>query len=159
MAVSYDIAKHNALKHRQIIRVDFWHSLTSVAVTTLACMVIYAGIAMLFGYPVQPLAVLLISIFIVLTHTPYNWGDAVLDRLFLPRWVVGYRDQLLLMRQQPLTVEDPADSLSVAGEMFDAILEETRTKELEALISSEVDEIFKYANFRDERTAIPQSPA
>ena len=150
VAVSYDIARHNALKHRQIIRSDFWHSFVSVAITALLCLFIYLAFSAVFSYPVQPLSVALICVFIVLTHTSFNWGDAVLDRLFLPRWVVGYRDQLMLMRQQPLTAEDPADPLAMAEQTFDAVLQATRTQELESLIQGEVEGIFKYRNFDDD---------
>ncbi len=148
--VGYDIARYNALNHEQIIQSDFLHSFISVTTTVLVCILAYLSLSALFSYHVQALAVALISIFIVLTHTPYSWDGIILDRLFLPRWVVGYRDKLLLMRQQPLTVTETQDPLALAEATFDAVLLVTRTQELEELIQSEVENIFKYSNFNSD---------
>lgn len=144
--LGYNVARFNALKHKQILASDFWHSFVGVAATICLCLLAYLALSVAFSYTVQSLTVVLVSIFIVLTHTPYTWGSVALDRLLLPRWAVGYREQLMLMRQQPLTAEDPSDSLDAAEHTFGAVLHTVRVHELEDLIRREVEQIFTYSN-------------
>ncbi len=148
--ISYGIARHNALLHERVLEHDFWHSLASVGVTVVVYQTLFHTFYWAFGYATQAAAVPLLSFLAVITQTPYNWEEALTDRLLLPRWAVGYRRRLGLMRRDLLTAPEPEQALESAQETFDELVRETQLHELEAMITREINHIFQYSRFADD---------
>ncbi len=148
--ISYGIARHNALLHERVLEHDFWHSLASVGVTVAVYQTLFHTFYWVFGYAAQAAAVPLLSFLAVITQTPYNWEEALTDRLLLPRWAVGYRRRLGLMRRDLLTAPEPEHALEAAQETFDELVRETQLHELETMVKNEINHIFQYSRFADD---------
>ncbi len=144
---AYSIARFNALEHEQILYHDFLHSITTVAISVAVYVFSYMGLSLVVGYPISPIAVIILSALAVITQTSYNWGGGVLDRILLPRWAVGYRSRLVLMRQESITAADPTRMLQKAEESFSSLIRTVRRDEIDEVVHDEIDYIFQYSRF------------
>jgi len=147
--IGYDIARYSALKQEQVIEADLWFSLIRVNFVMIGSITLYFILSWVYGYAIQPLAVLGFSLVAVITHTPHNWGDALLDRVFLPAWAVNYREQLAHLRQRPLTAPNPGSVLESVEQVFGEMVQAVRANELDELIRSEIKSIFQYNHLGD----------
>lgn len=154
--VGYGVVNHNALMQEQVLKQDFQHSLLSASLTAglyLLAILFFT----LIGYPL-PLFLTPILLFLaVLTQAPLGWEEAVSDRLLLPRWAVGYRERLVLLRRSVLTTAEPTHVLDKAETAMQQIIEELRVDEMQLMINSEMDRIFSYNHFDDD-TLLSESP-
>lgn len=154
--VGYGIVNYNTMMQAQVLKQDFQHSLLSSALTAVLFL-LSIPLFRLLGYPI-PLILSPILLFLaVLTQAPLGWEEAVSDRLLLPRWAVGYRERLVLLRRTVLTTPNPTQALNHAEAEIQQIVQDARVDELRQMISSELERIFYYNHFYDDRL-LAESP-
>jgi hypothetical protein len=151
MVISYGIARYNALAHEQLLAQDFLHSLSSTTVIAFFGWLLFLGLFRLFGYPLHPVAIPLLGFLAVLTQSSYHWEEAIADRLLLPRWLIGYRSRLVMMRQELLTAKTPERVLAAAPATFHALVQQVQLDELQEMIQKQIDELFQYSHFADDQ--------
>lgn len=148
-AVSFGVARYNALGHDQIVEQDFWHSLLNVAATTFFYLALFHATCWLLGYPRPTIVTPILVVLAVITQTPRRLLDGIVDKLLLPNWLSSYRQQLSHISQDLLTTPKPEATLETAVDTFQQIVVEVQQKELEELIRGEVESIFQYTRLQD----------
>ncbi len=154
--VGYGIVNHNTIMQEQVLKQDFQHSLLSSVLTAALYLLAMAFFAWM-GYPLPTLLTPILLFLAVLTQAPLGWEEAVSDRLLLPRWAVGYRERLVLLRRSVLTTPEPKRVLDKAEIAIQQIVEESRLNELQHMITEEIERIFYYNHFHDD-TLLGESP-
>ncbi|MBC8249800.1 MAG: winged helix-turn-helix domain-containing protein [Anaerolineales bacterium] len=117
------IVSYGALVRNQIFEGDFTHSLVGVAVVTLFYVIIFQVVHLIAGYPLSPVSIPLLIYLVILSHTPFDRGRGLLDRLLLPRWKAGFRRQFVELRREILIAQDTWKALEIAETQLTEITE------------------------------------
>ena len=156
--IGREVLRYNALIQNRVLAKDFKSSLIGVSAVAIFYGLIFQVVHWVCGYSLPPVGVLLSIYLPVLTHTPFELGSSVLDKLILPQWMVGYRHQLGQLGHEILTAPGPEQQKALEAAEKDFVMKivpearEAETQEkLREIIREEIDTIFHYTRFSDDR--------
>ncbi len=145
------VARHNALLQHQVITQDFYRSLAGVVLTSTLFVLVFGGFHWLSGARMSSESIPLLIWLATLTVTLRPWVSERLDRMFLPRAVVGVRRVLHQASEQLVTAENQEQALlkieHQVPETITATLEDLKLRELQASIERDINKLFYKTNY------------
>lgn len=142
------IVNYGAIVRNQIFKEDFIHSLVGVAAVTAFYVIAFQAVHWIGGYDFSDVSISLLILLAILTHSLFDWGRGLLDRVFLPQSLTGYRQQLIQLRREILLAPNQQEALASAEKEFAQTAKEARESGTREMIKDETKRIFKYAGFR-----------
>ncbi len=151
LVIGHGVARYNALLQHQVITRDLYRSLSGVVLTSAAFLLVFTGIHGISRAPLSSESIPLLIWLAILTVTLRPWVSDRLDRIFLPREVVGVRRVLQQASEQLVIAENQEQALleieHQVPETITATLEDIELRELQASIERDINELLQRTNY------------
>jgi hypothetical protein len=132
----------------QIFKEDFIHSFVGVAAVAAFYVITFQAVHWIGSYAFSDVSISLLILLAILTHTLFDWGRGLLDKVSLPQSLTGYRQQLIQLRREILLAPNQQEAFATAEKEFAQTAKEARESGTREMIKEETRSIFKYAGFR-----------
>jgi hypothetical protein len=142
------IVNYGAIVRNQIFKEDFIHSFVGVAAVAAFYVITFQAVHWIGSYAFSDVSISLLILLAILTHTLFDWGRGLLDKVSLPQSLTGYRQQLIQLRREILLAPNQQEAFATAEKEFAQTAKEARESGTREMIKEETRSIFKYAGFR-----------